>query len=605
LETLSGVSTTTAPVVAPPSHRSGVKSLLPWIATAALAVVAAIAWLPFFKKEVPMQDNTVIRFPVPLELRQRSVFNAYGTLAISPDGRSIVYTGVENQEMKIYLRKMDSFESSPIPGTEGGRSPFFSPDGKWLGFFSQHHLKKTRLSGDTPVTLCRIANARGASWGDKGTIVFSPFYYAGLNKISAEGGTPQPLTTVDKSKGERNHRWPFVLPGEKAALFTIGYGKSWSEASIGAVRLDTGERKIVLQGGFGARYLPTGHMVFGRGDALYVIGFDPEKLETYGDPVKLVSEVCDSGAGTLEYAFSQNGILLTLPLGLTYDEGGILTFLNRKGENLPESPPTNIILSDPKLAVDGRLTGFRAFEVWVYDLKRGTSARLTSGSPRTGWPFWTSDGKRVTYASESLNVWNPFWRAADGSDQERAIIPNDSVLVPTSWSPDDKRLLLYRDSQQTDTDVLLYDTADGKLKELVATPASEREGTFSPDGKWMAYSSDESGRNEVYVRSLEGPVGRWQVSTNGGNTPMWKQLNEIFYREGEKVMRVPVQTTPGFSVGSPEVLFEGQYLQMDVSADHQRFIATIPKEKEKQYSLNVVVNWFEEVRQRAPLGKKP
>ncbi len=181
----------------------------------------------------------------------------------------------------MYLRNMDTFESRPIAGTEGGRAPFFSPDGKWLGFLTQHHLKKVQLSGDTPVTLCRIANARGASWGDDGTIVYSPFYYAGLNKISADGGTPQPLTKVDKSQEERNHRWPFLLPGGKVALFTIGIGGSWSEARIGAVRLDTGERKVVLQGGFGARYLPTGHLIFGRGDALYVIGFDPEKLETY------------------------------------------------------------------------------------------------------------------------------------------------------------------------------------------------------------------------------------------------------------------------------------------------------------------------------------
>src|SRR5262249_7451117 len=162
-------------------------------------------------------------------------------------------------------------------------------------------------------------------------ILFTPFYYAGLSRISANGGTPQPVTQVDKSQGERNHRWPFLLPGGKAALFTVGVGGSWSDARIAAVRLNTGERKVVLQGGFGARYLSTGHLIFGRGGALYVIGFDPEKLETYGDPVQLVTDVADSTAGTLEYSFSQNGSLITLPIGLTFDSGGSVVMLNRMG----------------------------------------------------------------------------------------------------------------------------------------------------------------------------------------------------------------------------------------------------------------------------------
>ncbi len=203
----------------------------------------------------------------------------------------------------------------------------------------------------------------------------------------------------------------------------------------------------------------------------------------------------------------------------------------------------SVVLSDPQISPDdSRLAGFRGFEIWIYDLDRGTSTRLTSGS-RTGWPQWTSDGKRVAYASERLGFWNPFWRAADGSDQEEPVIRNDSILNPSDWSPDDKKLLLYRDSQQTDSDVMIFDSTDGKLREFVATPATELDGIFSPDGKWIAYSSDESGRSEIYVRSFEGPEGRWLVSTNGGMGAMWKQQNELIYIEGEKVMRVTIQTT--------------------------------------------------------------
>jgi serine/threonine-protein kinase len=210
----------------------------------------------------------------------------------------------------------------------------------------------------------------------------------------------------------------------------------------------------------------------------------------------------------------------------------------------------------------------------------------------------------VSYSSEKSGFWNPFWRAADGGDQEQPIITDNSVLVPIHWSPDDRKLLLYRDSQETNSDLMIFDVADKKLTEFVATPAIEQSGIFSPDGKWVAYHSDESGHFEIYVRSVSGPDGRWQVSTNGGWKPMWKDQKEILYSEGNKVMRAPVQTTASFSTGTPEQLFEGRYPQLDVTSDHQRFIVTVPKEKENRDHVNVIVNWFEEVRKRAPLTAK-
>jgi serine/threonine-protein kinase len=600
LDTVSGTSSSVSapPIAAGPSK---VKAFLPWILAAFMTIVAFAAFFASGKKQISQFENSVMRFIIPLEAKQRTVFNAYGTLAISPDGRSIIYTGVENQQIKLFLRNMDTFESHVIPGTEGARAPFFSPDGKWLGFLTDHELRKVRLSGDTPVTLCRLANPRGASWGDDGTIVFSPFYYSGLSKISSNGGTPQSLTTVDRAKGERNHRWPFVLPGSKVALFTIGHGGSWSDATIGAVRLDTGERKEVLQHGFGARYLPTGHLVFGRGDSLYVIGFDLQKLETIGDAIALTSGISDSGAGTLEYAFSQNGILITLPAGITYDEGRHIAMLNRKGERIPGFLDS-LKLNDPRISPDDRrLTGFQGFEIWIYDLDRGTSTRLTSGA-RTGWPRWTPDGKRVTYSSEAAGFWNIFWRASDGSDQEQPLFKIDSVVNPIQWSPDNKKLLLYKDSPETNSDLVIFDSTDGKLHEFVATPATEIDGVFSPDGKWIAYTSDESGRFEIYVRSAGGPQGRWQVSTNGGGSPRWKQPDELIYLQGENVMRVSVRTAPTFTATTPEILFTGPYYQIDVTSDHQRFIGTLQREAADDY-LNVVVNWFDDIRKQAPLPK--
>lgn len=602
LETLSGTSATgvTASAVVPANFK--VNRLLPWIIAGLMTIAAAVLWFSAAGHPRSGSEESVIRFALPLVGEQRTVFNAYGAVAISPDGSAIVYTGEDKQQLWLYMRKMAAFEATMIPGTEGARAPFFSPDGKWIAFFTEHELKKVPFSGGNPVTICPVANPRGGSWGEDGTIVFSPFYYSGLSKVSSNGGEPKALTTLDKSQGERNHRWPFVLPGGKAALFTIGVGKSWSDARIGAVRLDTGERKIVLEGGFGARYLPTGHLIFGRGDSLYIVGFDPEKLETHGDPVQIVTGVGDSSAGTLEYAFSRNGTLIAFPPGQTFDEGGNPVLLNRKGERLPlaQGAFDLIVMNDPHISPDDKkLTADGNFEVWTYDLERGTSTRLTSGT-RTSWPWWTPDGKRVSYSSERQGIWNAFWRSADGSDEEQPVFTSDSILCPTSWSPDGTHLLLYRDSPQTNSDVMVYDTTTKKLSELVATPAKEWNAIFSPDGKWVAYRSDESGRYEIYVRSFGGPEGRWQISTNGGTNPMWKQPNEILYMEGEKVMRVPVQTTPSFSAGTPELLFQGQYAHMDATSDHQKFIAITRRERNGQDYLNVVINWFAEVRKRLP-----
>ena len=259
----------------------------------------------------------------------------------------------------------------------------------------------------------------------------------------------------------------------------------------------------------------------------------------------------------------------------------------------------SVALGHPRISPDNtRVAGDRNFEVWIYDVERGTPTRLTSGA-RTAWPFWTRDGKRITYTSEALGFWCPFWRAADGSDQEKPVYKTNLIVNPADWSPDGTELLGYRDTEANNSDVVVINPTTGKLREIAATPASEFYPIFSPEGKWVAYRSDESGRFEIYVRSNGGPDGRWQISTDGGTNVIWKREDEIIYTVGDRIIRVPVQTSPSFSAGTPELLFQTHFLQIDATSDHQRFIATVPRVKNKQDLLNIVTNWFDGVRLRA------
>ena len=558
---------------------------------AALAA-AALVWRGAHTTE-PLR---VMRFTVPSIFTPRRT-DIYGLLAVSPDGSEIVYAAQDKATTRLFRRSVDRSEAVPIDGTDDARTPFFSPDGKWIGFFAHHKMMKVALSGGQPITICTATEPRGAVWADDDTILFCPFYYGGIERVSASGGTPRPVSTVDHAGGERSHRWPQLLPGGNVVLYSVGHGGSWNDAKIVAQQLDTGVRKVLISGGCDAHHVPTGHLVYVRGTSLYAIPFDAKKLEVSGQPVEVASGVANHTAGGAEFAFARNGMLIYYSPGISADEAGTLSIINRHGEkqaaNLSASE-----LSEPRFSPDGtKLVGSRGNEIWTFDLTRGTSSRITSG-PRAIGASWSPDGLRILYASEREGPWRPYWRAADGSDEERSLVKGSEPSQTLALSSDGRELLVSIWRKDTGADLAIVTLADGHIRPFAQTEASESHAAYSPDGKWIAWESDESGRAEVYVRSSTGAPGRWQISTDGGASPRWARPDEIVFQSGTGLMSAAVRTVPAFNAAPPQLIIEKAIANFDVAADGRIVIQEAPNALAPG-QLNVVLNWFEEVRSRS------
>jgi serine/threonine-protein kinase len=503
---------------------------------------------------------------------------------------------------------MGQLEAEFIAGTEDARSPFFSPDGQWLGFFAEGKLKKVSVSGGTPVIVCDVTSPRAtASWGADESIVLQAHTNSGLFQVPAGGGTPQPLTTLDSESGEGSHGSPQVLPGGKAVLFNV---RSAAGAfSIAVQSLETGERRVLLEGAVAARYVPTGHLVYVQGGTLMAVAFDLEQLEVTGDPIPTLQGVMQA-SGTDDVAhltFSDTGTLVYVPADSSARAGRTLAWVDRKGAVEPlAAPPREYGRVD--LSPDGqRVAVTSGGEVWIYDIRRETLTRLTF--ERGSMPLWTPDGKRITFQSTRFGLRNLFWKLADGSGAAEQLLASELPHSPMSWSPDGNLLAFVEVHPSTNGDVwMLPLEGEGTPEPFLRTPFSETGPVFSPDGHWLAYRSNESGRYEIYVQPYPSTGAKWQISTEGGEEAVWASSGgELFYRSGDKMMAIDITTEPTFTHGIPQLLFEEQFVRYgpralyDVAPDGQRFLMI--KEGEQQLrvtQLNVVLNWFEELKRLVP-----
>ncbi len=560
----------------------------------------------------PPPAARLARFTVALPPSQQLLPDLDGSsLAIAPDGQRVVYTGTSDSGgRQLYVRELGQLEARPIASTGNAVNPFFSPDGQWVGFATANKLKKVALAGGAPISIADAFNNRGAAWGPNDTVVFNVSNATGLSLVAAGGGTPAMLTTLDSARQEISHRWPAMLPGGKAALFTIWRSTSENPIEIAVVSLETHQVKRLIAGGTHPQYVPTGHLVYGTLDgALLAVPFDLKRLEVTGAPVSILQGVlAKASSGNSDYAVSPAGTL-------AYVSGKVatatLTLVDRAGkEQLLGAPLSNP--ESPRVSPDGqRITldqaaAGTAFDVWIYGIRASTLTRFTFGG-NARYPSWAPDGRQILFSSDAppARIRSLFLKPADGSGEASLLVTRPDQIFDGVLSSDG-RYLVYREirSQTGNMDLTaLRLGGDTTPLPIVTTPFNERSPTLSPDGRWLAYTSNESGRDEVYVRAFPGPGGRWQVSSEGGSEPLWSPKGgELFYRSSEQFISVPVQTSPAFAAGNPKVLFSGRYLannnhtNYDIEPDGRRFV--VLKSGNEHADLVVVLNWFQELRQR-------
>ena len=508
-----------------------------------------------------------------------------------------------------------------MAGTESAYcTPVFSPDGQWLAFFDTgaHELRKISIQGGPPLTLAKVGGIFGASWGSSGAIIYADgTVRTGIHKVSSAGGTPELITHVDSTKGEIDHRWPVLLPGDKAFLFVIENGKGPDEAQIVAQRLDTGQRQLVVQGGTFPQYVPAGYLVYVDRGALMAAPFDVDRLQLKGPAVPVSERVRESGFGAAEFGLSSQGSLVYVPApgGVQVDQRR-LVWVSRDGteQSLP-APERDYDV--PRLSPDGRRVAVaigsveQGNQIWLVDLLLETLTRFTLEGSDNEYPAWSPDAKWIAFQSDKEGPGNLWWQRADGSGGLERLTTSVYAQAPSSWSQDGQLLAFTELNTSTGGkhDIWVLRLSDREPQLFLREPSDEGAPRFSPDGRWLAYVSDESGRKEVYVKPYPAPGGKWQISTDGGNEPVWNRNGrELFYRDRNKMMAVETTTQPSFSAGKPRMLFEGQYVpgsgpefpNYDASPDGQHFLMI----KESRARLNVVLNWFEELKQKVPTGKK-
>ncbi len=582
------------------------------------AAVASLATWNLKPSPSPL-PRPVTRTVVMLPPGERLAVPNQPAVALSPDGNQLVYVAIQGSVQQLYLRAMDSLEARPIPGTEGAVNPFFSPDSQWLGFFAGGKLKKVSVSSGAALSLGDAVSPKGASWGSQGMITFAPTLASALMQVSDAGGASQPLTRFEK--GEVSHRWPEFLPGGKAVLFAAGASTgNWTIAQVAVQSVGTRERRNLFQGGTQPRYVPSGHLVYAQGGSLMAVPFDPQRLAVTGAAVPVVEGVLQSTFnGAAQYSFSASGSLVYVPGGVQATQRR-LVWVNRNGAEHPVAAPAHAY-QFPHLSPDGRQIAVGVVEQesqnWLYDLTRETLTRFAFEGKFNNNPIWTRDGKRIAFQSNQSNkegAANIYWQLADGSGGQERLTTSDYPNAPLSWSLDGQLLAFTEINPATGYDIWVLRLSDRKAQPFLRTPFNESVPQFSPDGRWLAYISDESGRWEIYVQPYPGPGGKWQISTEGGTEPVWNPNGrELFYRSGDKMMAVEIVTQPGFSAGKSRVLFEGRYEptpatfpDYDVTPDGQRFLMLKPAEQEggAPTQINVVLNWFEELKRRVPPGKK-
>jgi serine/threonine-protein kinase len=601
------------------------KLALAVVITAVLGTAIAGVAVWNLKPQRPLQP---VRFAiVPTPAQPFAPQGADRDIAISPDGTKIVYKAGAGGQTQLVVRSIDQLDARVLSGIDQARTPFISPESHWLGFFTtvSGELKKVPLDGGPPITLCRISGApRGASWGSDNNIVFATSDPStGLLSVPAGGGEPRVLTKPDNAKGETDHLYPFVLPGARAVLFTVARGQTTGNGQIAVLDLKTGRWRTLIDGGSYAEYVDPGYIVYGAAGTLRAVRFDPSRLEVLSDPVPVVERATTTVQGAAEFALSRTGSLVYVPGDLSAQRPTSLVWINRQGkEETINAPPRSYAAA--RISPDGTRVALeirdQEYNIWIWDLARRTLTRLTDGHSVDSSPVWTPDSARIIYRSGRDGTGNLYWQAANNTGAVERLTMSLNGQFSTSISPDGTRLVFTETTPNASDDILMM-TMDGKrpTEPLIPTKHRELNAEISPNGRWIAYESDESGTHQVYVRPFPNvDAGYWQVSTGPvGSRPLWARSgSELFYVDdtANRLMAVPVQSDgETFRLGSPVKVFDYRLVNpyatrsFDISPDGQRFLVikdtatTDQSSTVTPASMVVVVNWLEELKQRVPV----
>jgi serine/threonine-protein kinase len=535
-------------------------------------------------------------------------------IAVAPDGSFFVYRA--GSQAQLAIRRVDQLDAVPVGGVTNARGPFISPDGKWIGFVENNtNLKKVAVAGGSPITLAVLPGSpRGAAWVDDATIVVAT-NATGLLRVPASGGEPTVLTTPDRAQGELGHLHPSALPGGRSLLFTIATRQP-ANAEVAVVDLETRRVSRLLRGGSDARYVSSGHLLYeSGGGTLSAVTFDPDRVVVTGDSVPVIEKVAVSNTGSLNAAVSGSGMLIYLRGGLGDARPRSLSWIDRQGRETVFPAPERAYAS-LRLSPEGTVVALEVRDptpnIWLWDLARQTLMPLTFNGGMA--PVWTPDGHRVVFASAGVESPNLYARAADGTGTDTRLTTSANVQVPTSVTPDGRFVISVERRQQTASDlvqVTLNRTAADQtaMAGVIETSFTEQNGEVSPDGRFLAYESNEAGRFEVFVQPYPESRGKWRVSSGGGTRPVWtRNGRELVYLDAANHLTiVPLETTGStLRAGRATTLAATAYAAtniawrtFDVSPDGQRFLVIKePASTAQDQNFVVVLNFLEELKQK-------
>jgi serine/threonine-protein kinase len=581
--------------------------MLPWIIAAAAIAIAALATAMALRPRAEPPQN-VTRAEVHLK-------DFSGFIAISRDGTKVAYATASNANNAVLLslRMLDQFEAKPIPGTDGGAWPVFSPDGQWIAFseVSGPNIKKVPLTGGTATTVGDGGFSSGATWGDNDMIVFASS--KGLMKVAGSGGKPEVLTTVDTAKGETGHSLPHFLPGSRQLIFSVGMKDQ--PPQIAVLDFATGKYVTVAKGGINSQYVTSGHLIYVRNSTIFAVPFDLPSLKTTGGEVNVVEAVSEGPAGGGDFAVAENGMLAYFASAQT-GEGTTLAFSDRTGQMKPLPGQSTKQWGTGRISPDGRFianvitNSNSGRDVWIFDIARGTSTRLTNGG-NFDYPAWAADGRRIYFGGMLDGKWGVYRAPTDGSGKPELLFATQTNVQVNSIAPDGRTFVYTQTLPDKPPQLMVAelgaDGTAGKQHPLRETTAAEVQGEISPDGRWLAYASTESGSPEIYVQPYPGGGAKIRISPEGGQRARWsRDGRELYYWAGTptaKFMAVDIPNGDPSRAGTPKQLFT--YLvgtTWDVTSDKNKFMVELTTSREG-VRFATVTNWFEELKKRAPVRK--